>query len=60
LEYVREEMKNQYKKLNETTKLWERKYELLKRKIFEEYRSKIVDLLNKKEKSSVGQLEVVL
>ena len=42
LEYVREEMRSQYKKLNDHIKLAEQKHELLKRKIYEEYRAKII------------------
>lgn len=56
LEFVREEMKNQYKKLNDALKLSEQKYDLLKKKIYEEYRARIIDFLNKKEKNSISQL----
>lgn len=35
LEFVREEMKSQYKKLNDTLKLSEQKYDLLKKKIYD-------------------------
>ena len=35
LDYVREEMRSQYKKLNDHIKLCEQKHELLKRKIYE-------------------------
>lgn len=48
LEFVREEMKTQYKKLNETIRLCEQKHEILKKKIYEEYRAKIIEVLNKK------------
>jgi ribosomal protein S15P/S13E len=34
LDYVREEMRNQYKKLNDHIRLWEQKYDLLKKKIY--------------------------
>jgi uncharacterized membrane protein len=56
LEYVREEMRSQYKKLNDHIKLNEQKHELLKRKIYEEYRAKIVEALGRKEKGSLQQL----
>jgi hypothetical protein len=49
-------MKSQYKKLNEAIKLSEQKFELLKKKIYEEYRSRIVDTLNKKDKHTLAQL----
>lgn len=52
-------MRSQYKKLNDAVKLQEQKYELLKRKIYEEYRAKIVDILGKKEKG-LAQLESTL
>lgn len=49
-------MKSQYKKLNDALKLSEQKYDLLKKKIYEEYRARIIDVLNKKEKNSISQL----
>lgn len=36
------------------------KYDLLKKKIYEEYRSKIIEVLNKKDKNNISQLEVTL
>ena len=49
-------MKSQYKKLNEAMKLSEQKFDLLKKKIYEEYRARIIDNLNKKDKHSIAQL----
>lgn len=53
-------MRNQYKKLNDHIRLCEQKYELLKKKIYEEYRAKIIEVLSKKEKNSLPQLEATL
>ena len=53
-------MKSQYKKLNEAMKLSEQKFDLLKKKIYEEYRARIIDNLNKKDKQSIDQLETIL
>lgn len=53
-------MKTQYTKLNETIRLWEKRHEALKKKIYEEYRAKIIDVLSKKERNSIGQIEAVL
>ena len=53
-------MKTQYTKLNETIRLWERRHDALKKKIYEEYRAKIIDVLSKKEKNTISQLEAVL
>lgn len=50
LEYVRQEMKSQYKKLYDALKLNEDKYEILKKKIYEEYRSRLIDLMAKKDR----------
>ena len=49
-------MKSQYKKLNEAIKFEEQKFDLLKKKIYEEYRSRIIDNLNKKDRHSVQQI----
>ena len=43
-------MKAQYKKLYDALKLNEDKYELLKKKIYEEYRARLISLINKKDK----------
>ena len=53
-------MKSQYKKLNEAIKFEEQKFQLLKKKIYEEYRSRIIDNLNKKDRHSVNQIETIL
>lgn len=42
IEYIREEMKAQYKKLYDSLKLSEEKYEILRKKIYEEYRARII------------------
>ena len=49
-------MRNQYKKLNDHIKLAEHKHELLKRKIYEEYRARIVEALGKKDKQGIQQV----
>ena len=49
-------MKGQYRKLSEALKLCEHKYDLLKKKIYEEYRSRIIDNLNKRERHTIGQI----
>lgn len=49
-------MKKQHKKQHEALKFNEEKYDILKRKIYEEYRSKIIELLNKKDKSKITEL----
>lgn len=36
------------------------KYDLLKKKIYEQYRAKIIEVLNKKDRNSISQLEVTL
>ena len=43
-------MKSQYKKLYDALKLNEDKYEILKKKIYEEYRSRLIDLMAKKDR----------
>ena len=62
LEYVRQEMKNQYKKQYDALKLNEEKYEILKKKVFEEYRSRLIDLLSKKDRDerTLGKVEATL
>lgn len=59
-EYLQEEMKAQFKKLNETIQLCHEKYELLKKKVYNEYRSKLSDLLGKKDRSQLPRLEQLL
>ena len=54
-------MKNQYKKLFDALKLNEQKYELLKKKIYEEYRARLIEIFGQKEKENqVQQLEKTL
>ena len=53
LEYIRDEMRSQYKKLHESLKLSNEKFTILKKKIYEEYRHRIVDLLSKKDKETI-------
>ena len=53
-------MRNQYKKLNDHIRLLEQKYDLLKKKIYGEYRAKIIDMLSKKDKNSISQIEATL
>lgn len=43
-------MKNQYRKLFDSLKLSEEKYEVLRKKIYEEYRARIIDLISKKDR----------
>lgn len=50
MEYVRKEMKNQYSKQYDALKLAEEKFNLLKRKIYEEYRSRIIGVISNKNK----------
>ena len=53
-------MKSQHKKLSEAVKLSEQRFELLKKKIYDEYRTRVIENLNKKDKHSIGQLETLL
>ena len=50
LEFVRQEMKAQYKKLYDALKLNEDKYEILRKKIYDEYRVRLIELMSKKDK----------
>lgn len=49
-------MKNQYKKLYDSVKFNEEKYSILKKKIYEEYRGRIIELLIKKDKPSINKV----
>jgi hypothetical protein len=61
LEFVREEMRAQSKKMNEALKLSEEANRLLKAKIYEEYRVRLIELMNKKgDENTVGKVEAVL
>lgn len=53
-------MRNQYKKLNDTIQFSHEKYELLKKKLQGEYRSRISDLLGKKDKTQLPRFEHLL
>lgn len=55
-------MKAQYKKLYDSLKLSEEKHEILRKKIYEEYRSRIIDLISKKDRDeyTVAKIEAVL
>lgn len=53
-------MKSQYKKLNDALKLSEQKHDFLKKKIYQEYRARIIEALNKKEKNNIAQLQTTL
>lgn len=53
-------MRNQYKKLNDTLAISQEKYEILKRKIYEEYRSRIIGILTTKEKiDNIGRINKI-
>ena len=52
-------MKNQYKKLHDTLSISQEKFEILKKKIYEEFRSRIIGILNAKEKDTVGKIAKV-
>jgi hypothetical protein len=56
IEFLKGEMKKQYNKQVENIKFLEDKYEILKKKIYREYRTRIVELVNesssKKDKLS--------
>ena len=60
MEFIRIEMKNQYKHLHDALKLSEDKHGLLKKKIYHEYRSRLVSQLEKKDKNSIHQVEATL
>lgn len=53
-------MRIQFKRLNETIQLSHDKYDLLKRKVYKEYRSKLVDLIGKKDKTLISRIEQLL
>ena len=59
-EYLQEEMKAQFKKINETIQLCHEKHELLRKKVYNEYRSKLSDLLGRKDRSQLPRLEQLL
>jgi hypothetical protein len=59
-EYLQEEMKVQFKKLNETIQLCHEKYDLLKRKVYNEYRTKLSELIGKKDRSLLPRIEQLL
>lgn len=60
MEFIRIEMKNQYKKLHEALKLSEEKHGLLKKKIYDEYRARLIAQLEKKDKTSIHQVQATL
>jgi ribonuclease HII len=53
-------MKTQFKKMHDSLKLSEEKHHLLKKKIYEEYRARIIDILCKKDKQSIAKIESTL
>lgn len=57
-------MRNQFKKLNEALLISQSKFDLLRKKIYEQYRSRIISILTEKEKneniSKILKLESVL
>ncbi len=46
IEFLKGEMKKQYNKQAENIKFIEDKYEILKKKIYREYRTRILELIN--------------
>lgn len=46
IEFLKGEMKKQYNKQSENIKFLEEKYDILKKKIYREYRSRIIELIN--------------
>lgn len=44
-------MKIQYKKLHDSLQISQDRFEILKKKIYEEYRSRIIGMINSKERS---------
>lgn len=46
-------MKKQHRDQHEALKMSQEKFEILKKKIYEEYRTKIVEAINKKDQSKI-------
>ncbi len=53
-------MKTQYRKMYDAIKFSEEKFNIFKDKVYQEYRAKIIEIINKKDKQAVHKLETVL
>jgi hypothetical protein len=58
LDFMKEEMRKQYNKLKESLRFSDDRYEILKKKVYREYRTRIVELLNgsKKDKMLISKI----